>query len=254
MHKEEIQGLFQQSIQQIGSTSSTILNWTRLIEASREMRAPEEAQITHHFDRAFADILDPNVFSTLRDPQGHKKILEINGYVLEVVVTHRALGLENIMGVDVFYNLMDWKALAFQHKKRGKDGTFAFGKEEREQRDKIMALCRSCKLSRRLSNDNGYIKPYCSSVYVIGDSRDETRHVISACKIEEYRRDFRDGSKPTLSVLPQPSDLPTVDRMFLQCTIGRVLKRLEDRSSLKSIEDAFLVQPDLLISASLRRS
>jgi hypothetical protein len=218
------------------------------------MRANEDAQIYQHLTRAFENILDPNVFPTLHAPQGHSKTIQVDGHSLEVTVVHREMKLEKIMGVDVFYNLRGWKALAFQHKKRNKQGTLDFSSEDRKQREKIRQLCDSCKTPRKFKNDDGFIRPFCASVYVIGDVNSNLRHVVSACRVEDYRRYYHGSAKAALEQLPQPSDLETADKMFLQCLLGRRLEKTKDKSSLESIEDAFLTNPDLVLRATLTRS
>lgn len=253
MDEKVIHELIHQAIDQIESTTVTALKWSNLIEDARNMRANEDAQIYQHLETAFKGLFNPNEFPTYRDPQGHRKEIIIGNRVLEIVVIHREMKLENLHGVDVFYHLGGWKALAFQHKKRSPDGTFSFSSKEREQRDKIQHLCDACRIPRRFqAGTSSYLKPYCSSVYVIGDAYGSMRHVVSTCMIEKYRDDYRMGLPPTPS-FPQPPDLDTVDKMFLQCMVGRTLEDKGERISLQLMEDAFLTNPDLLIRARLSR-
>jgi len=251
VERSELQPLIQQAFSQIESTTNTAITWTRLIEKADKMRANEDAQIYQHLEQAFGNILDPKIFPTLRNPQGHSKTIAVDGHSLEVTVVHRAIGIEDLLGVDVFYYLQDWKALAFQHKKRSKDGTFAFSSEERDQRDKIKQLCDNCKLPRKFSNDNGYVRPFCASLYVIGDDKNDIRHTVSACRVEDYRKYFQNSARVALSQFPQPPDLESTDKMFLQCLIGRRLAKRDDELRLKSIDDAFLTGPDLVFRAVL---
>ena len=258
LKREELDNLLRQALQQVAITTDDLVSI--LIEGSNEMRANEDAQVYEHLYSAFKEVLDPNVFPTIIAPQGHKKVIEIGKLTLEVTVTHREPRLEKITGVDVFYYLKDWKVLAFQHKKRSKDGSLRFGEREREQRDKIMQLCDACSVaSKKFGRDISFLKPLCASVYVIGDSEGGHRHVISACQIEAYRKRYpRHGGTSLVPSdsnwffrLPLPGDLATVDRMFLQSTIGRRLQREKDKTMIRLMKDASLAAPNLLITADL---
>jgi len=255
MEKEEIKELLKQAANQIETTTLTAIEWEGLIDGSKQMRANEDAQIYQHLWQAFEGLFSPDEFETYMDPQGHKKTIDIGRHKLDVVVVHREKTLEKLKGVDVFYNLLGWKALAFQHKKRSRDGAFDFGRKDKEQRNKIQNLCDACKLPQKFRNNTSYIRPHCASIYIIGDYRRGIRHSVSACQIETYRDIYR--NKTDLSAfsqaLPQPTDLETVDKMFLQCIVGRCLEKEKDKQYLESIQDAFLTQPDLLIKAKLNR-
>ncbi len=100
------------------------------------MKANEDAQIYRHLNLAFENILEPDTFINIRDTQGHKKSLRIGKYNLEVTVLHRASKIEDIHGVDVICNFNDRKTLAFQHKKRDRQGKLSFRSDDRLQRDK----------------------------------------------------------------------------------------------------------------------
>jgi len=251
MTREELNNLLDQAAEQIRSVTDAAVGWDRLIQGAAEMRANEDAQIYQHLSEAFKKVLDPNTYPTLTDPQGHRKTITIGRNTLELVVTHREPTLEKLKGVDVFYNLKGIKALGFQHKKRSRDGTFTFGPEERAQRDKIQQLCGLCKVPRRARNSESLIRPYCASVYVIGDCDGPTRHVVSACRVEDYRTRFHRSVMQPNDVMPRPAEMDSVDQMFLQCLLGRSLEERAEQIAFESIQDAFLTQPDLLIKARL---
>lgn len=258
MEIEEARILLSQAARQIEDTTLTLIGlmetqrkWDDLDRISIGMRANEDAQIYKHLNDAFAETLAPNIFVKIPDSQGHKISFVLGRHILEVTVVHRALRIEDIYGVDVFYKLSNWKALAFQHKKRGKNGVLSFSKEDQEQRDKIKNLCGFCSLPKRQRNNSGFLRPFCGSVYAIGDSSDSTRHVISACQMEEYRRFYRTATTELLNQFPLPPDLNTIDSMFIQCTAGMNLLVREEELLSKSIEDAFLTMPDILLRANL---
>jgi hypothetical protein len=251
MNEHEANDLLNQALEQIADTTEAVINWRELTEGALTMKANEDAPIYQHLRESFRGILEPNVYPTLFDPQAHKKSIALGRFTLEVTVTHREPTLEKLKGVDVYYNLLDWKGLAFQHKKRAKDGTLKFSTKEREQREKIERLCGRCKVLKK-QDDKGFLRANCSSLYVVSDKSDATRHVISACRVEDYKRAYPNGSHSPLPKLPAPSDLHTADRMFLQCLIGRLLKGPQDRIDMELMRDAFLMNPDLLIEASLR--
>ncbi len=252
MNIDESRELTNQALQQIATTTDDITRWTHLIEGAKHIRANEDAQIYDHLATAFSNIFDPKIFPTLRDNQGYKKTIFVSGHELEVIVTHRAT-LETINGVDVIYNFRDWKALAFQHKKRSASGSLSVSQDDKEQKDKIKLLCGQCKLPRSLNGDEGFIRPHCSSLYIIGDDKTPIRHAVSACRFDEYRKVYNKSSVSALGQLPHPSDLATVDSMFLQCTIGRRQAREKDIISLKLLEDSFINRPDLVFLATLTR-
>jgi hypothetical protein len=220
---------------------------------SAEFRANEDAQIYQHLRDAFLDVLSPDVFPTLTDPQGHQRTIRLGDFSLEIVVSHRGRGLEDLYGVDVFYNFDNRKALAFQHKKRAIDGTLFFGAEEQEQRDKIQQLCNMCRPRPRVRDRAAYLRSDCASVYVVGEARTAVRHVVSACQLDRYRTSFPRGAPVDASQFPHPCNIRSVDQMFVQCVVGRVLDQREARLSLASIRDASLAQPNLVIDATLRR-
>ena len=251
MTREELHKLLDQAAEQIRTVTNASVGWDELIKGAADMRANEDAQIYQHLSEGFKKLLDPNTYPTISDPQGHRKTITIGGNTLELVVTHREPTLEKLKGVDVFYNLKGLKALGFQHKKRSRDGMFAFGPEERAQRDKIQQLCGLCKLPRRARHSTSLIRPYCASVYLIGDSEGPTRHVVSACLVEDYRAQFYHSSEQRPDAIGRPAEMDSVDRMFLQCLVGRSLKDRKEQIALESIQDAFLTHPDLLIKARL---
>ena len=250
MKKRGLRSSIKQALKQIKSTTDSVLE---LLRKAESFKANEDAQIYQHLYRSFDGILDRKTFPTLHSPQGHKKTIRVGEATLTITVTHRAIGIEDINGVDVVYDLNGWKTLAFQHKKRDADGRFHFGEREREQRDKIKRLCGRCPHSQSPAEiQEGYVIPSCGSVYVVGGSTGETKHVVSACGIERYREQFGATSSPEGFVLPQPLQLDDANRMFLTCIIGRVVADSENWTALKSIEDAFLTGPDLVFGAELR--
>lgn len=259
MEREEVQNQIQQALFQVEQTTLDITktlnaneNWEDLLDKSRHMKANEDAQIYRHLNLAFENILDPNTFISIRDTQGHKKSLIIDKYTLEVTVVHRALKIEDIHGVDVVYNFNDKKTLAFQHKKRDKQGFLSFSSNDRLQRDKIANLCNFCKLPGRHKKSNGsFVRPYCGSVYAVGEGYDEVRHVVSACQIEEYRKYYRSTQSQPASSFPVPPNLMMIDQMFLNCTIGFQLGVQKEYLTSQSIEDALLTQPDIVFRAKL---
>lgn len=250
MKKEEIAELTHQAIKQISDTSSDIIKWSSVIEGSTNMKANEDAQIYDHLHNAFHNILEPDVFPTLLDPQGYKRIFNIGKHLLEVTVTHRATNMEEIFGVDVFYNYENWKVLAFQHKKRHKDGGLSLGSKEIEQQEKIMKLCCACSKQRGIVKTENLIIPFCASLYVIGSSDSPLRHIVSACKLDEYRKIYRSHIKNEfIGYIPIPGDLETIDKMFLQCLVGRIIKSKNNKTSI--LNDVFLAHPDILFTANL---
>jgi|GEM_PF-2664363 len=258
MQREEAQIVIRQAVRQIEDTTTNIIraveinnNWQEFISVSANMRANEDAQIYEHLIRAIEPILEPNTFVTVNDSQGHKKTIVIGRYKLEVTVVHRAIKIEDIYGVDVFYHFNNLKALAFQHKKRDKNGTIAFSNKDKEQREKIMNLCGGCTASSRKKNNKGFIKPFCGSAYIMGGNNSSARHVISACQIEEYRREYGANLFPVTDNFPLPSNLETVDYMFMQCNIGWNLRNRKEELYAQSTEDAFLSLPDIVLRANL---
>jgi len=219
------------------------------------MRANEDAQIYLHLHEAFRNVLDQDVYLGLMDGQGHRKTIVVDGFSLDVTVTHREPKLEKLYGVDVVYVLGDWKTMFFQHKKRASDGSLPFSKKEQSQRDKIVALCDACSSARKFGDSVNFVRAYCASVYVIGDAEGKSRHVVSACRVGDYRSQVQRKTLLTdaFRQLPAVGDMETTDRMFLQCTIGRLLDNTKRKANVGSIEDALLTGPDLVFHAVLRQ-
>lgn len=254
-HKASLYALIGQAIRQIKYTTDAIVGWTALINGSEKMKANEDAQIYQHLYRSFDNILEPDIYPRLFSDQSHQKVITIADHRLEITVFHREPKIEKLTGVDVSYRIYDWKMLNFQHKKRDNQGKLsALSKREKEQRNKITNLCNFCRLPRRLQDDDGFVRPYCASVYVIGDADGAIRHVVSACQLDKYRQFYGQSSTVYQETFPKPSDMDTVDNMFLQCTIGRRFKKPKDLVDLASIEDAFITGPDLLFHAHLRKA
>jgi len=259
---EEFHNHYQQALSQIELTTLNLIenlevnkNWGDLLSKSESMKANEDAQIYKHLNTAFEKILEPDTFRDIRDSQGQKKTLLIGKYVLEVTVVHRAFGIENVHGVDVVYKFDDKKVLAFQHKKRDRKGNLPFSAKDRTQQKKIINLCDYCKLPPRQKKINrSFIRPYCGSLYVIGDSDGGVRHVVSSCQIEEYRGYYRSSTSQPLLDFPSPANLLTIDQMFVSCAIGFQLGVEKDNISSQSIEDAFINQPDIVFRATLSSS
>lgn len=251
MEREQARILLQQVRGQIGGTTREAINWSRLLGHMEQMRPNEDAQIYEHLDRAFEGILEPREFPRYRDPGGHQISIPLDDYTLQITVTHRALGLEDIYGVDIVYSIAGWKALAFQHKKRNRTGHLVFSNKERAQRNKIMALCHHCNEGLKTAKRSGYVMPLCASLYVIGDDRSDERHVVSACKVDLYRKSFPAKRKRPPIAFPLIPGLELADQMFLVCTIGMSLETQANRAALELVEDSMLARPDLLVRATL---
>ncbi len=253
MEAQEGRALVRQAVQQIKTTTDAVVGWSQVLKDSRQMRSNEDAQIYLHLEDAFSSILNPEVFPSLHSPQGHSRTIRIGEHSLSITVTHRAKNLEDIRGIDVIYNLFDWKGLAFQHKKRLKNGRIHFGKEENAQRKKIQTLCGICGLSNRFNEEDAFLVPYCSSLYVIGDTQTELRQVASACRMNLYLEAYPTSPNDS-DTLPFPPELPMIDLMFLQCMVGRRLASEEETILLSAIEDVFMAQPDIVFKAHLQHN
>ncbi len=213
----------------------------------------EEAQIYQQLDESFNHVLDLDEFPRIHAPERHQKSIQLDGHMLTVTATHRARGVEDVFGVDVVYTIIGWKGLAFQHKKLGRQGKLVLRKKEREQRANIMQLCAHCSEGTDLARKGAYVKPLCSSVYVVGDDRSHARHVVSACQLDRYRKTFREGAKAISPEYPLLPDLDLIDRMFLACIVGTPIDTKQNKTKLRLVEDTMLARPDLLITAELSR-
>ena len=231
--------------------SKAIAQWDDLLDSTEDFRANEDAQIYSQLSDAFSHALGPDTSPRLRDSQGHKVQIRIGEKVLTITITHRGLGIEDIHGVDVIYQYGREKALAFQHKKRSRDGVLPLTDKDRDQRDKIMNLCGLCKTPQRAKGSTAYVRPYCSSLYVIGDAAGKRLHFVSACMLDQYRSDFRSHDGRKYVRIPTPGDGRSIDSMFLMCLVGRVLKDEKEHASLASIRDSSLAAPNLVMDAML---
>jgi hypothetical protein len=253
MNREELRQELSVAGDNVLRLSAAIARWGELLTEAADFRANEDAQIYRHLHEAFDQVLDPTVFPRLRDPQGHRVTIPIGEHALTVTVTHRGVSIEDVHGVDVIYQYEDEKALAFQHKKRGKDGYLHLADRDFAQRDKIQNLCGVCRTPQRAKGSHPYVMPYCSSLYVISDAAGKRSHFVSACMLENYRRDFRTHDGRRYVRIPIPGLPDTIDGMFLMCLVGRVLKDQKERVSLASIRDSSLAEPNLLLDARLKR-
>lgn len=250
MDREQGRSLFRQAAQQVTATTREAINWTRLQKGMEQMRPNEDAQIYQQLYTSFEGVLG-NDYYKYYAPKGHQKTIDLDDFALKVTVTHRALNLEDIYGTDVVYSIAGWKALAFQHKKRDKQGKLAITSKDRVQRAKIMQLCNHCSKSAKMANEGALIKPACGSVYVVGDDRSNARHAVSACQLERYRKTSGQNAKGTSSQFPLIPDLDLVDRMFLACMIGTSLGTTQNKTIIGLMEDVMLARPDIVIRAEL---
>lgn len=251
MNKEELRESLDDAGNNIVRLSKAISRWNDLLDATDEYRANEDAQIYKQLYDAFEDILNPDQFPRLRDPQGHKVSIQIGDHILTISVTHRGVGIEDIHGVDVIYHYGREKALAFQHKKRSREGLLVHSDKDRQQKEKITNLCGLCKTPQRAKGSHTYVRPYCSSLYVIGNADGKKMHFVSACMLDQYRSDFRTHEGRNHVRIPTPGDGRTIDAMFLMCLVGRKLKDEKEVASLASIRDSSLAAPNLVIDATL---
>ena len=233
--------------------SQTIDRWGELLGAASDFRANEDAQIYRHLNEAFDQVLNPDVFPRLKDPQGHRVIIQIGIHELTVTVTHRGVNIESIHGGDVIFQYDYEKALAFQHKKRGKDGYLHFTESDLIQKERIRNLCGVCQQSPHVTGAHPYVWPYCSSLYVITDPKGLRSHFVSACMLDDYHRDFTTHEGQRGVHIPVPGSPATIDGMFLMCLVGTVLKDQKERESLATVRDSFLAEPIVLLEATLRR-
>lgn len=251
MEEAELTELLEQAAGQISSLTLGCLDWRNLIEGSRVMRSNDDAQVYDHLRESFDEFARDFGVSATFSPQGHSKTIELGQGTLIVTVVHREPSLEKINGVDLFYALDDQKVAAFQHKKRAKNERLNWKAEDAQQNEKIRNLCAACRFGGKSTRNISFLRPYCAGMYVIGTSDGSTKDVISACKIDSYRTSFGAGPRLNERRPPIPSDLPTVDRTFIQCLSGRVLDR-KASIMVDMIKDVAINQPDIVIEATLR--
>lgn len=253
MTLDEAIPLVNQALLQMAETTTDLVEWTNLMSDSKYVRANEDAQIYHHLYNGFMHILDHDTFPALMDPQGYQKEFKISGHSLQIRVAHRAPGIEKLHGVDIIYNLSNRKGLVFQHKKRSVDGKLAFGKKERLQQKTIQGKCNLCSHYQAVHDSPTYVLPQCASLYVIGDTTSGIRHVVSACQVDSYRTNFGNSATEKMDHLPHPSDMQTIDHMFLQCNVGRIITAEKGIHELERIREELLEVPDLVFNANLKR-
>jgi hypothetical protein len=87
------------------------------------------------------------------------------------------------------------------------------------QKYKSAKLCLSCD-SWLAAHSESFVRPYCSSLYVIGDRSASLPNVASTCMLDRYFESFPKRNAKANGSLPLVPDRNTIDVMFLACLIG----------------------------------
>lgn len=252
MTTTEFAALFSQSVDQIKDITrkATAPNTelSRLISASRQMRANEDAQVYGHLTEAFDDRIF-KVEGIKWDEQSHRKVMMVGNFEIEVTVIHREPTLEKSTGVDVLYNLGDIKVLLFQHKKRSSEGGLRFGNDDQSQMKKISEQCTECSHSKIIKRGR-FVRHNCASMYVVGDVASTARHVVSACELYKYRKKFRRHDDDVTGF--DPISIPSIDAHFVGCRVGRILDVPRLHDLVGQLEKTSVDASHVLLNTALR--
>lgn len=251
MKRKEFNELRTEIISHTKDITRKAIDWDVIVKKVEGHPPYESGQIDDHFENAFNEVLNTNIFRRSRIAERQLVTIPLGEHKLVIAVGHMVKGLEDVEGFDLIYYVSNWKAVVFQHKKRDKEGRISITAREARQKEKMKSQCNEC----HQLNDHreSFIIPYCSSLYVIGDRSTSPVDVVSTCRLSSYLELFPDSNSNSQKSLPLVPDRSTVDMLFLSCLVGNSGKWDPNFTQIEIMKDIWKANNHVVVEAGLDR-
>lgn len=263
---KDIIGLIDQIKKQIYSISSKQI-MINLVDNSNNNFPHEEAYIYEHLSNAFKKDFEKikegiERKERLRFPNVFER--EIAGTKVKITATHRSSS-EEIYGVDLIYEIENKKVVGFQHKKADRENDLRI---DSNQLNKIKRICPACEWyldrPKRLRffhpfdceylmeryNRESYVRPGCSSLYVINSPNLNIQGVVSACRLRDFMEKYNKNDREIFKLVK----LDSIDEAFVKCIIGYDLSyEKEGRGPVDNQYDTLFIDQHLIFDVLLSK-